>query len=53
MAEPACGQGLGLITSPITLNVDGTNFYFEKVDAVADHTEPPFLGCDGSQANPL
>jgi len=52
-AEPTCGQGLGAITAPVNLNLDGTNFYMEKIDDIADHTEPPYLRCDGTQANPL
>lgn len=52
-AEPACGQGLGSVVEPLILSVDGTNFYMEKVDDIASHTEPPYVACDGTQANPL
>ena len=53
-AESNCGVvSKGLVTSPITLTIDGSTFYFEKIDTIADHTEPPYVDCNQTQAPPL
>jgi hypothetical protein len=48
-----CGVGTGLVTSPVELPIDGTTYFAEGIMAVADHTEPPILDCDGTAAEPL
>ena len=52
--EPdSCGIITGQVLAPVMLDLAGSTFYMEKIDDLADHTEPPFLNCAGDTANPL
>jgi len=53
MQDYACGIVNGAITSPVTLPLDGSTFYMEKIETIADHSEPPILNCAGDVGGAL
>jgi hypothetical protein len=53
MQDDVCGIASGQITSPVVLDIAGSTFYMEKIDDIADHTEPVLLNCAGDTGNTL
>lgn len=48
-----CGVVTGLVTAPITYDLEGSTFTFESVPGQGQYPEPPQVNCDGVLAQPL